>query len=971
MKPDYGASSPELIAEELSEHFDDHNRVAAVAGRIHPDVAMPVAQILKGKALVALRRDAKIAQQLAELIVYFGQTAAQPLVQALGLQTLGTLQTLAYRDYEKALDRFATASELFDNGGDELNLAITQVTRVWALACLQRYDEAFETGEWAAEIFRRHDAHRPLAALSNNLAITHSRRGNDAAALMQLDAVIEAYQALGAAGTPHIPFALINRSIALRNLGRFQESIAANVQALEMAEKLEQSDTSARAKQNLGITYFTQGRLSEAQALLEEARKMFIADNRLRDAILADLYISDGLLQLRRFDEVIEKCRQVRETFGESGIQFEVAQAWLNEATARTGLGDYEAAESALTAARTLFENEQNQAWQLYTDLEHIANLLAQQRFETAVTLGEATLEGLQPLDLPVKEAQANLLLAQAYYHLNGFSKAAKALVQVLHIAATREVPALAYQAHYWRGRIQEAEKKPALALAAYDAAIRQLELLQGQIMVEFRADFLVDKQAVYEAAVALCLEAGNPQAGLQMAERARSRALLDLVTHRVDMRLEARAPQDQPLVAELHQLREERNRLQRYWDSREIPGSDGHEAADPQGEQEAREQLRRQTIQVENQIKKRWHQLLVRNQAYGREASLWQVNPSRPLPVPKEDTALIEYFAVNGRLTAFVVTSDGVVARPLPLTVTAMHKRQQALKHQLDTINRMPGRATLLLPKAQIILKQLYEGLIAPVSDCLAGHRQLILVPQGGLHYLPWSALFDGHEYLLHRFEIAILPAASLLEEIGDGDREASGVCLMGHTRGGQLPQVAEELDFIARLTGGTPQRDAAATRTAFLEKASDSGIIHLATHGEFRHTEPLFSGLQMADGLLTTLDIFNTRLHAALVNLSACQTGRAVIGGGDELFGLMRAFLAAGASALVMSLWRVNDRSTAELMKTFYEELMAGTGRGEALRQAQLRLLNDENGATQHPYFWAPFFLVGETAPLPGHLR
>jgi CHAT domain-containing protein len=120
---------------------------------------------------------------------------------------------------------------------------------------------------------------------------------------------------------------------------------------------------------------------------------------------------------------------------------------------------------------------------------------------------------------------------------------------------------------------------------------------------------------------------------------------------------------------------------------------------------------------------------------------------------------------------------------------------------------------------------------------------------------------------------------------------------------------------------------------------------------------------GLALADGWLTTLDIFNWRLQASLVTLSACQTGRSVVAGGDELLGLMRAFLAAGAASLVASLWAVEDRSTALLMENFYRQLAAGAGKGAALRAAQLSLLD---GAYVHPYYWAPFFLVGDAGPL-----
>jgi CHAT domain-containing protein len=145
------------------------------------------------------------------------------------------------------------------------------------------------------------------------------------------------------------------------------------------------------------------------------------------------------------------------------------------------------------------------------------------------------------------------------------------------------------------------------------------------------------------------------------------------------------------------------------------------------------------------------------------------------------------------------------------------------------------------------------------------------------------------------------------------------------------------------------------------------------LATHGEFREDNPLFSGLEFSDGWLTTLDVFNTPLNASLVTLSACHTGRSLVGGGDELLGLMRAFLAAGANSLVLTHWAVDDRSTALLMQVLYEQLAAGEGKGSALRKAQLALLGclSENDIAlpvqyQHPFYWAPYFLVGDNGPL-----
>ena len=137
----------------------------------------------------------------------------------------------------------------------------------------------------------------------------------------------------------------------------------------------------------------------------------------------------------------------------------------------------------------------------------------------------------------------------------------------------------------------------------------------------------------------------------------------------------------------------------------------------------------------------------------------------------------------------------------------------------------------------------------------------------------------------------------------------------------------------------------------------ARSADVLHLACHGRFSAENPLASGLKLADRWLTVRDVYGLRLRASLVTLSGCDTGRTVVGGGDELVGLMRGFFAAGAASLLISLWTVNDESTAELMTRFYDAWRGGATKPAALRSAQRALL----ATRPHPVFWAPFLLGG----------
>jgi CHAT domain-containing protein len=163
----------------------------------------------------------------------------------------------------------------------------------------------------------------------------------------------------------------------------------------------------------------------------------------------------------------------------------------------------------------------------------------------------------------------------------------------------------------------------------------------------------------------------------------------------------------------------------------------------------------------------------------------------------------------------------------------------------------------------------------------------------------------------------------------------------------------------------GGEAYVEEQATKARVQQSLPTARVLHLATHGEFRGDNPLFSGLALDDGWLSTLDVYHQQTNATLITLSACQTGQSVVGGGDELLGLMRAFLAIGAASLVLTLWTVHDESTAQLMGHFYQALLAGQPKGAALRHAQVALRTDHTSYA-HPHFWGPFQLIGDTGPL-----
>jgi CHAT domain-containing protein/tetratricopeptide (TPR) repeat protein len=933
--------------------------------RAHADVLDDqVARALKKQADQFLRADISRSLATAGLLVALADYSGDPTHRALGLLAEANARSIGLGQYERALALYDEAASIYHNQDRLLDQAKSQVGKVGTLALVGRYQDAEATGQWAARILEDHQEWIPLATLVMNLAIMYARRGKDTQALDLFDRAGALYAQLGEEGESGWSWVQLNRAYVLRNLGRFEASIEASRTAAELLDRLGQTVAAARAEQMLSLTFFVLGRYNEALDRLDHVRDVYLEDGRQRDAMLVELFISDCLLQLRRFSDVLEKCHQVRRHFAQLGTPRVVAQAIINEAVAYAELGRHGEALDSLAEARQIFEAEGNQTWVASTDLERSAVLMQQGRLEESLETAQACARVFASYQLPIEEAQALLVAARAAIPLGHCEMARQLVSRVLAEGQERNIPTLTYQAHYLLGTLSSAQDDLPAALAAYERAIRDMEQIRGRLMVEFRVGFLEDKAGLYEEAVDLCLNLERPLQGLELAERAKSRALLDLLAHRLDLSIEAREAEDQPLVEELLHLRARRDRLYRRWES---DGESSERGWTTSGGD--RGQAQQEVLALEKQITDLWHRLLVRNADYARDAALWTVRTEPVQPYLDPDTLLVEYFVVHGQLIVFLVTAKEIKVQRLECDLKRVERLIQLFWLNLRSVPKSPiEQIATLESNARGLLQRLYGLLLSPLEANLAGYQKLIIVPHDALHYLPFHALYDGTVFMLERYEISYLPAASFLRYCQAGRETPSGMLAVGYSHGQRLPHTLTEARTVAELLGGQVLLEDQASTHRLRQVAPACRTLHVAAHGDFRPDNPLFSGLALADGWLTTLDIFNMRLNASLVTLSACQTGRNVVGGGDELLGLMRAFLCAGAASLALSLWAVEDRSTAQLMEVFYSRLAQGRTKGAALRAAQLRFVRNGNGEGRykHPYYWAAFFLVGDAGSL-----
>jgi CHAT domain-containing protein len=274
---------------------------------------------------------------------------------------------------------------------------------------------------------------------------------------------------------------------------------------------------------------------------------------------------------------------------------------------------------------------------------------------------------------------------------------------------------------------------------------------------------------------------------------------------------------------------------------------------------------------------------------------------------------------------------------------------------------------ASVLLNATQTHLQELHKLLVEPICKSLAGGH-LVISPHGILHHLPFHALFDGRQYLIDEFTVSYAPSASVYalcqarSAASGGSQVRESMVRESLVLGVPDPTVPFVQDEVEAVAACLPNSEVflgqSATAERLRQKGPGSRFIHIATHGYFRRDNPMFSGIRLGDSYLSLYDLYQLKLPAELVALSGCSTGLNVVAAGDELMGLARGLIHAGAETSMLTLWDVQDESSAQLMKLFYSHLARGHSKAVALQQAMRRVKAER----PHPYYWAPFILIGK---------
>lgn len=951
-------SIPEFVDAWQACAIDERHEFLA---RRSDDLSTETFVAMKERATQVIWSDAQAALALAESMRDAAELTGTPAHSAAAGIALGNVYAFGLGQYERALSVYQDATTTAEDAGDPALAAHTRIPQVYVLGMLGRYTEALSIGERVRTSAQDRDDWLTYVKATTNMAIACRRRGDYSQALHYYD---EHKGALQQYLTDHVQYhellymLELNRSTTLRYLNRYQQAIEAARSALAVAESLETPAYIARAHDNLGLTYFLLGKYNDSLACYQKARGIFQDAHLLRDSVVVQLFEAQCLLMLNDLTAVEETCSNVIAFSRDVGMDHEEGIALTYRATSRRRRNKHEDAGTDLDRAATIFEEHENDSWlgQVYLEMAYLR--LDRGDLHEASVAASAAQVCFERKDLRIERAQALLAQAIITEQQEKFNVARRAFREVRAVGQEESLAWLVYPACHGLARVARGRGHYKRARVRLDQAMNAVERLRGGMAIDLRVSFLADKLNIFADAVALALESDDTAGALHYVERAKSRALLDMFHEENSVRLQALDPDDQDIVDEINRLREQRRWFEQRAQYR--PMAAGAEEMTT----EERETWHQEAELCEERIESLFSELQVRNASYTATRTLSSL-PDEPVgPYLPAETRLVEYYVLRDTLWAFVVSPDEVQACRLG-AIAPVDDLLSRWQLQLTHAAYLGASASSHIEMAKTILGRLYDVLLAPLSDRLDGVSRLYVVPHGPLHALPFSALYDtdAGEYFVERVAVARLPSSSVLAALvqrRQHETQAGPPLILGHSYDGALPQTVVEAGLVSRITGGERHTESEASVTRLLDAEHRRPLIHVAAHGRFRSDAPLFSAIYLADGSLTALDIFNARLQTDLLVFSACESGRGTVHPGDEVVGLSRACLHAGAQSLLLSLWRVEDRTTGALMEAFYRQLSVDTTPADALCAAQRSHL--ANTETAHPFHWAGFSITGD---------
>lgn len=895
-------------------------------------------------------------------------------------------------NFRKAAPHFEEATALSGQAGDRRTQAQALMNLAMAWDNLGEKDKALGYHHQALEIFQQIGDRRGSAQSLNNIGTISGIRGEFSEAGHYYQRALKIAQEIGDRTNESVY--LNNLGLVSKHAGDYPAAIGYFRRAIQTAEETGNESFRADCILNLASAYYE---LTDYEPALDHYGQAFKLYQKLGDKLGAGLVLmSRGAVVGEMGDRRAElgDLEKALAIFQEIGAKDWIAGVLGNIGDVRDAVGDYRKALDSFEQARKM---GLELGYKHGAPLRSLGRVYAQLgKFGRAKDFLEQALRADRQISDRRSEGFDLNALGEFYRRSGQHQKALTFFQRQADVARQIGDPESLSQGLLGMGQCLQALGRPDEAQESYGAAIQAIEGIRSKLSTEeHKIGFVGQKFSAYENVIHLLLgrHKTEPQGeyaarAFNYAERARARALLDLLA---EVRVNPRSGIDEKLAEREKQILAHISHKQGQLLDAKITEEVRRQALSDL------DKLEKEQDEIKRQIRRA--SPAYSDLVYPEPLTLEQVRSE----VLEEGQALIEYFLGQERSFLWVVHDDKVAVYEL----APRAELERRVRLYLELISQRPSSSTTKLHVEGS--RRLYSELIFPAIGELRRARSLLVVPDGILYYLPFEALIgegsaDAPHYLVDDWPVSYAPSASVLGQIKKeyrqraGTRPAKELLAFGDPvysaeSGGtqkagerglaelraaslaRLPFTAEEVRRIRRYFSSDRSRillrQEAREEEAKSPQAAQFQILHFAAHGVFDEQRPRRSGILLAvsgqseqDGFLQMHEIFNLKLNADLVVLSACRTALGQLQRGEGIVGLARAFLYAGAPSLVTSLWNVNDEASAEFMSAFYAHLAKGAGNSDALRQAKLEMLGSARYA--HPYYWAPFILIGESASL-----
>jgi CHAT domain-containing protein len=918
------------------------------------DVANAVVERLKNEADRYWSIDPHCSLKYADRIVAIGHARNDKSQIALGLMARGdALKHLS--NLEEAWKMLEQSGSLFQEAGDEIGWARTRIGRLFLGPDLNRVTETLADVEQARDIFKRWNEQEKLIRLEINTAYVYTLLGDQRQALQLYLSALDIAESLGIVGEPHL-------GILYMNIGYVHEACGDYPQALLYYEKAHSHYLARNETLKIIIVENNIACIAQAQGHYRSALQMLNtilargSEQFPRENVTVRYSLAECYLNLNRYNEARDMAKQVLEGYRSTHDSYRTGRALLHLAKAEAELGNLAVAQPALAEAELIFTSLGSLSWSMMARLWHGQLAFEQSDYELAWQDAQAAANCFELQGQHVNYANACILMGQVALARGDLVSARLHGSHALRVAQHYSVPSLRYTAHLLLGRVAEASSLFTRAIRSFHAAAATIERVQRGLTITLRSGFLENKGEAWRELIGLYLRLSQVDCAFDAIEQAKSQVLVNYLANREQFRWSREEPESQALIDELERLRAEH---QLFY----------HLAFSPPREQDILsailpEEAREEVGKREKRMRAITEKLYLLSHSDNPVRSSFSSFLPQIQESIDEATLLLEFYDDGVQLWAFALDGKSCEVHPLPVNIETLKRLINQLRSNIDaalwleTGSPAVRRLTLL---TQRLLQHLYTSLLKPLDIQKRSWNRITIVPYGALHYLPFHLLHDGAAYLIENYEVVTLPAASLLTR--SSPRRDPGALIISHSWEGRLPHTRTEAQMVQRLFGGVLHAEEAATREVL--QAKPSQILHVATHGQYRLDQPDLSFLELADGQLYADDLLQQDLSYELVTLSACESGQANVAADEELIGIGRGLLYAGAGALILSLWQVPDTTTTlTLMERLYGALHAGSSKAAALRDAQLAVLQQDRQL--HPALWGAFQLIGDASPL-----